>query len=57
MALMFSNQLFAIEKFIVMFVSYEFVVAMNIGWQHDKVYTKNNVSNKILGFLNKRTNK
>jgi len=31
MALMFSNELFAIERFIVMFVSYEFVVAMNIG--------------------------
>jgi len=41
MALTFSNELFAIEKFIVMFVSYEFVVAMNIGWKHGKVYTKN----------------
>jgi hypothetical protein len=50
MALTLSNELFAIEKFIVMFVSYEFVVAMNIGWKHGKVYTKSSVSNKILGF-------
>jgi hypothetical protein len=57
MALMFYNELFAIEKFIVMFMSYEFVVAMNIGWKHGKIYTKSNVSNKILGLLKNKTNK
>jgi hypothetical protein len=27
------------------------------GWKHDKVYTKSDVSNKILRSLNKRINK